>query len=301
MNLHVRTTSFSIALVATACSAGGDDTTAASTGPAPGTTGAPVTTGGPTTGEPTTTAPDPTTGSDTSTGGTDTGTDTGTSTGEPGEVVVVGGFETPESVYWSAGAQAWFVSNIAGMPDQKDGNGYISRLHPDGSVDALKWVENGMHAPKGLRERAGVLYVTDIDRVFGYELATAAEALAVDVPGAVFLNDLTVGPDDRLYVSDTITQTIHRLQPGDPPEVLLQDDALLAPNGLAFAGDALLVTDFYGQLYRFPLDGAPATLVRDFALVDGFMSTADLGFDPATRVAGVPDLAGNAVGFFTVP
>ena len=60
------------------------------------------------------------------------------------------GFAAPESAYYDAESNAVFVSSINGQILEKDGNGYISRLSPDGKVVAEKWA-TGVHAPKGLR------------------------------------------------------------------------------------------------------------------------------------------------------
>ncbi len=57
-------------------------------------------------------------------------------------------FAAPESAYFDAGSNAVFVSSINGQILEKDGNGYISRLSPDGKMVSAKWV-TGLNAPKG--------------------------------------------------------------------------------------------------------------------------------------------------------
>lgn len=315
------------------------NTTATTTGNTASTTDIP-TTDTPTTGAgPGTTTDEPgtSTGDDTTGAGTTTGGD---------EVLLVPGFETPESVAWDADYGFWYVSNIVGDATTKDGNGYISRLNADGSVDNMQWI-TGLDGPKGLRTYDGVIGVADIDTVRVYDLADGAEIISVTIPGAVFLNDVVFAPDDYLYVSDTGTNSIHRLGPGDlMAELVLSDMALDAPNGLIYNadqlfvaaigsvsdpmilgelllvdqgnvtpqgafegkldgievdGDAFLVTDFTGKLFRVGFDGQNPTLLRDFVVEDGMMSSADFGFDPATRMAGIPDLYGNQVAFYLVP
>ena len=66
----------------------------------------------------------------------------------------VEGFQAPESAKYDAELDVWYVSNINGTPVAKDGNGYISRLKGDGTVDSLKWIVGGangvkLDAPKG--------------------------------------------------------------------------------------------------------------------------------------------------------
>jgi len=59
------------------------------------------------------------------------------------------GFAAPESAFYDAGTNAVFVSSINGQILDKDGNGYISRLSPDGKVvvaggqDSILRVWNG--------------------------------------------------------------------------------------------------------------------------------------------------------------
>src|SRR5436305_14796195 len=64
--------------------------------------------------------------------------------------VVSEGIAAPESVYVDSDSGFIFVSNINGMPDQRDGNGYISKLSADGKMVTAQWV-TGFNAPKGLR------------------------------------------------------------------------------------------------------------------------------------------------------
>ena len=49
-------------------------------------------------------------------------------------VVADVGFATPESVLHDEAADVYLVSNINGEPLEEDGNGFISRLSPDGDV-----------------------------------------------------------------------------------------------------------------------------------------------------------------------
>ena len=59
-------------------------------------------------------------------------------------------FASPESAYYHAPSNSIFVSSINGQILEKDGNGYISRLSPDGKIVSAKWV-TGLNAPKGIR------------------------------------------------------------------------------------------------------------------------------------------------------
>lgn len=116
-----------------------------------------------------------------------------------------GGFMTPESVLVSG--EVYFVSNINGAPLDKDDNGFISKLGPDGKVLELKWIDGAkdgveLNAPKGMGLHDGVLFVADIDHVRKFKVETGEALGAVAVPGATFLNDIHVA-GDTVYVSDS--------------------------------------------------------------------------------------------------
>ena len=109
------------------------------------------------------------------------------------------GLATPESVLYDADGDRYLVSNINGKPYEKDGNGFISVLSPEGQVTTLKWIEGGknkvkLDAPKGMAIAKGVLYVADITVVRTFDAKTGAPKGDIAIPGASFLNDIAVGP-----------------------------------------------------------------------------------------------------------
>src|SRR5438876_9853235 len=125
-------------------------------------------------------------------------------------VLTVPGFKTPESVKYDPDLDLYFVTNINGNPSAKDNNGFISRIRPDGPVDSLACVSGGrrgvtLTGPKGTAVVGDTLWVADIDAVRGFNKRTGAPVATVDLAklGAKFLNDLAVGPDGALYVTDT--------------------------------------------------------------------------------------------------
>ncbi|MGQ0671557.1 MAG: SMP-30/gluconolactonase/LRE family protein [Hyphomicrobium sp.] len=158
---------------------------------------------------------------------------------EPARLWQLGGFENPESALPDLTSGTIYVSNVAGDPTAKDGNGYISKATIDGKLTAAKWV-TGLDAPKGMALVGGVLFVADIDQLI--EIDTKAGKIAARHPasGAKFLNDVAADAQGRVYVSDMATNTIWRLADGKF-ESWLQSDSLKNPNGLLVEGDTLIV------------------------------------------------------------
>jgi len=149
------------------------------------------------------------------------------------------GFDGPESAYWDAPSRSWYVSNVAGKEDEKDGRGWISRLDASGKVLEDRWVD-GLNSPHGIRVRGEVLYVSDIDELVVIDIPRARIRTRLEAPGAKFLNDVAVGPAGEVYISDTIGNAIYRCSE-QSCRVFVQTDALECPNGLLVDGGSLIV------------------------------------------------------------
>ena len=163
----------------------------------------------------------------------------------------VKGLAQPESVVQDPATDSIYVSNIAGAIMQKDGNGFIAKLRPDGTFIAREWVK-GLNAPTGMALHERTLYVADVDELVEINVASGEIAKRHEAKGAIFLNDVAVDQDGTVYVSDTPMNTIWRLKDGIF-EPWLANDALNGPNGLLVQGDKLIVASF-GKL---PDQGAP--------------------------------------------
>jgi hypothetical protein len=168
------------------------------------------------------------------------------------------GFETPESVLHDPEADVYLVANINGGPSDKDGNGFISRISPEGEVIALKWIDGAMedvtlNAPKGMALTGDRLFVADIDvvRVFDRESGTWLDEIPVE--GARFLNDVAATEEGTVYVTDSGTGVIHRISPDGALE---QAGQTKNPNGIQVRGETILVTGGSNQIFRLGNDGA---------------------------------------------
>jgi hypothetical protein len=183
------------------------------------------------------------------------------------------GLSTPESVLYDDTNDVYLVSNINGKPLDADGNGFISKLSPEGGGATLKWIEGGknkvtLNAPKGMGFMGDLLYVADLDTVRMFDRKTGAPAGEVKVPGAVFLNDIAVTTDGRVLVSDTgMKASAKGFEPAGTDAVYSIDKAkklttiakaaeLGAPNGLLPMGDKTWVVTFgSGELYSLDAKG----------------------------------------------
>jgi hypothetical protein len=115
------------------------------------------------------------------------------------------GLANPESV--TSDGKFIYVTNVGAKldPAAKDSDGYISKLSLDGKVIAHSWADSKLNAPKGTAVIRGVLYVTDIDRIVGIQLATGKKIVDINMSntGSSFLNDLAVKDDFTVFVSAT--------------------------------------------------------------------------------------------------
>ena len=123
---------------------------------------------------------------------------------------VVQGFYGPESVRYSPGRDVYFVSVMNGPGSEKDNNGYIVEIDAANFGHAKLFAvggKNGVHldAPKGLAIHGDTLWTTDIDVLRGFDRTTGKPLGEIDLKPyhAVLLNDVAVGPDGTIYVTDT--------------------------------------------------------------------------------------------------
>lgn len=179
-----------------------------------------------------------------------------------------------------------FVTEIGEF--NKAGDGKVTVVHPDGRTETLV---GGLNDPKGMALSGEHLYVADVDRVLRIGLDGTVTELAKpgDFPHKpVFLNDVEIGGDGVVYVSDSGDDKgqgagIYAIAPdGGIRTVLGANAGIVRPNGLLIDGaGALLVADFgTGKLYRLVMKkagGKPALklLYSGFGGADGLVRDRD--------------------------
>jgi len=215
------------------------------------------------------------------------------------KVLAIEGFLTPESVLHDTAQDIYFVSNINGGATAKDGNGFISRLRPDGAVENLKFIEGGrggavLNAPKGLALAGDTLWVADIDVVRAFDAKTGAprDSVSLEALGAVFLNSLVVTSTGAIYITDTgikfddVGNILHpgpdrifRIGPDRKVTVVARGDTLGRPNGIMVdpVGKRFIVVS-YGRptvLAWKPGDKGPSVIAKGPGGFDGVVMVGE--------------------------
>jgi hypothetical protein len=128
-------------------------------------------------------------------------------------------------------------------------------------VHALKWIDAGagsvtLHAPKGMALKGDTLFVADIDVLRLFHRVTGEPVGERAVPGATFLNDVAVGPDGTVYVTDSGlkagpsgfepsgSDAVYRIGGDGRAQPPLADTGLGRPNGIIVEGTTATVVSF---------------------------------------------------------
>jgi sugar lactone lactonase YvrE len=205
------------------------------------------------------------------------------------------GFATPESVIFDPEMDVYYVSNINGSPLAADGNGFISRIFPNGKVVDLKWIDGAkegftLNAPKGMAISGRTLFVADLNYVRMFDCEATVSTGNLKIQGSTFLNDIALGLDGELYVSDSGfkggekgfvpsgTDAVYRISPnGKAARVLAKNEELGRPNGLLVQEDGVWVVSFgSGEIYMLDKKGKRSRVHKsEKGKLDGLMKAAD--------------------------
>jgi len=178
-------------------------------------------------------------------------------------VKVFGSFRFAESCVYDAEKNLIVVMN-AGVPETQEPNdGYVSLLHPDGSVHTTKWIgatRDGLtlNHPLGSAILGRTLYTADIDTVRTFDLDSGKPGKAYPVPGSTFLNGIAVAKDGTIYVSNTREKSqLYKIAPDGGASVLVEGEPLVAPNGVAIdtEGNIVVVNVGNNSVLTFAPDG----------------------------------------------
>jgi len=230
----------------------------------------------------------------------------------------------PESVLFDG--NILYVSLIDGGGWDADGVGGVGKLSVNGKDFDGKWI-TGLNAPKGLGKFGNKLYVADISEVVVIDIKNDKIEKKIPLEGASGLNDITVSSKGVVYVSDSKTSTIWKIQ-NDKPSVYLEN--IKGANGLKAIGNDLLfaqgkdlmkadakksvskiaqvtegidgiepvgngdyiVTSWVGYIYYVQANGHFETLLDTRS---HNKNAADIGYDAAKKIVYVPTFMGKTV------
>jgi hypothetical protein len=235
--------------------------------------------------------------------------------------------KTPESVLFYAKGNFLFVSNIDGKSGEKDGKGSIGKVALDGKIIETDWV-SGLNAPKGLGLYKNLLYVADLTEVVVIDITKAAIVKHIPIEGSIFLNDITIDTKGDVYVSDTRTNKIHKIEEG---KVITYLENMKNANGVLAIGTNLyiltagslqkadadkklttlaegmdassdgiemvkenefVVSCWNGIVYYVKTDGSKQVL---FDTRDKKINSADIGYNAIKKIIYVPTFYGNKI------
>lgn len=232
----------------------------------------------------------------------------------------------PESVLPHPSSGVLYVALIDGSPWAADGKGGIARLSMDGKKYEGAFI-TGLNAPKGMAMHNNRLYVADITELVVIDLQKEKVEKKIPFENAQALNDVTVTGNGIVYVSDSRTGRVWRLE-NDVPAPYLDslkglnglkavDDDLYIAAGRSFlkadakknittiaelpqGGDGIepigngdfLFTSWGGYIYYVYANGTYETLLDTH---EQKKNTADIGYDPASRIMYVPTFFAKTV------
>lgn len=236
---------------------------------------------------------------------------------------------TPESVLPVAKKDRLYVSLINGAPWEADGKGGVGWMKEDGSGYDSTWI-TGLHAPKGMGLHKKRLYVADISEVVVINVKKGKIEKRIPIEGAAGLNDITISDKGVVYVSDSRTARVWRIEK-DVPTLYLEN--MQGVNGLRAVGTELwiasgknfikadanktttkvaelpqggdgiepvgngdfLVSAWGGYLFYVTADGKVTTILETHA---DKKNIADIGYDAKKRLIYVPTFFANTVSVY---
>ncbi len=237
----------------------------------------------------------------------------------------------PESVLVNAKKDILYVSLIDGGAWNADGKGGVAILNTSGKIINNNWI-TGLNAPKGLGSFGNKLYVADINEVVVINIRKGIVEKKIAIDSASGLNDITVTNKGVIYVSDSRTARIWRIE-NDEPVLYLEnmkgvnglravkndlyilsgkkfikaaaDKKLTTILELPQGGDGLepigngdfIATSWGGYMYYVYADGKFETLL-DTHLEK--INTADIGYDARKRIVYVPTFYGKRVAAYAL-
>jgi hypothetical protein len=225
----------------------------------------------------------------------------------------------PESALYDSKSKSLYISSM--------GSGTVVQMALDGKVIKNDWI-TGLTANKGSALFNGVFYTAETSAIAVVDVATAKVVKRIPIEGAVMLNDLAVDSKGIVYVSDTRTGKVYRVE-GDKPTLYLENipgaNGLLTINSdlyvagsttfqkvnankeittiadgfesgldgiVMVAKDEFVLSNYKGILYYVNKDGTNQLLLDSRA---NRIMANDISYDSKTRTLYVPSFGTNRI------
>lgn len=225
----------------------------------------------------------------------------------------------PESALYDAKTNSLYVSSM--------NSGSVVRMDLNGKVIRNNWI-TGLHSNKGSGLFDGLFYTAETSSIAVIDVDKASIVKRIPIDSAVMLNDLAIDSKGIVYVSDTRTGKVYRIE-GDKPTLYLENmpgaNGLLTVNTDLYvlsstnvqkvdahkvitkiAGDfesgldgivmvaenEFIISNYKGILWYIKADGTKQLLLDTRA--NGIMSN-DIGYDDKTKILYVPSFRTNRI------
>jgi DNA-binding beta-propeller fold protein YncE len=201
------------------------------------------------------------------------------------------GLSNPAGFLVDPATDIYYLSNQNGAPDHHDNNGFITQLDADGKIIKMKFIEGGQNkvtldAPRGLALVGKTLYVSDIDKIRGFELPSGRPVPGIDLSAfsVDFLTGLASDGHGLLYIADSGTDTIYKvdLRSAGRPVVFAKSKVLAGPHGLAVhpsTGALIVVSWNVGSIVEISPEGVIKVLFSNSFLNSRFGNLMGVDFD----------------------
>lgn len=240
--------------------------------------------------------------------------------------------KVPESVLLDKGKKIIYFSDIDGKPLDKDGKGSIGTCDLNGKSINNNWV-TGLNAPKGMAIHNNSLFVSNIDELVEINIPSAKIVKRIPVEGAKFLNDVSIDSKGVIYLSDSQTEKIHRIENGKVTDfitgkpnangvLVVGEDLFFLSKGELWKSDKnknltkiadgmdpstdgieqtknkdFIVSAWSGVIYYVKADGSKYQLLDSRAEK---LNTADIDFDADANILYVPRFFSNKITAYTL-
>lgn len=151
-------------------------------------------------------------------------------------------FKSPECIIVNSAENCFYVSNINNRSsDEKDGDGFISKVSLDGKILELEWI-TGINDPRGMSLIEDTLWVADIDELIKISVSSATILEKIKIDGATALNDISIDEStQKLYTSDFRGNKVFTLENFNTQGASIE---INKPNGLLTFNQQLFVGTF---------------------------------------------------------